>query len=127
MSLAKNEHPRFAHPAEDEFAKILDYYGLTWEYEPHTFPLEWDSDGKVIEAFTPDFYLPEQELYVELTTLRPQLSTHKNRKLRRMKELYPEVQIKLLKRKEIRDLLVKYGLDQAAERFQGTDAQRGEP
>jgi hypoxanthine phosphoribosyltransferase len=126
LSLSKNEHPRFAHPAEDEFAKILDYYGLTWEYEPHSFPLEWDSDGKVIEAFTPDFYLPEQELYIEITTLRPQLSTHKNRKMRRMKELYPEIQIKLLKRKEIRDLLVKYGLDQAAERFQGTDAQRDE-
>jgi hypoxanthine phosphoribosyltransferase len=126
LSHSKNEHPPFAHPAEDEFAKILDYYGLVWEYEPRTFPLEWDGDGKVTEAFTPDFYLPEQELYVEITTLRPQLSTHKNRKLRRMKELYPEIQIKLLKRKEIRDLLVKYGLDQAAERFQGTDAQRNE-
>ena len=127
MSHSKNERPNFAHPAEDEFAKILDYYGLVWDYEPRTFPLEWDGDGKVIEAFTPDFYLPEQDLYFEITTLRPQLATHKNRKLRRMKELYPEIQIKLLKRKEIRDLLVKYGLDQAAERFQGTDAQREEP
>jgi hypothetical protein len=127
LSLSRNEPVHFAHPAEDEFARILDYYGLDWEYEPRTFPLEWDGNGKVIEAFTPDFYLPEQELYVEITTLRPQLSTHKNRKLRRMKQLYPEIQIKLLKRKEIRDLLVKYGLDQAAERFQGTDAQREGP
>lgn len=119
----KADEPKFVHPAEIEFARILDFYGLKWEYEPRTFPLDWDQENQVIEAFTPDFYLPEQNLYIELTTLRPRLATHKNRKLRRMKELYPEIQIKLLKRKEVRELLVKYGLDQAAERYQGTGAQ----
>jgi hypoxanthine phosphoribosyltransferase len=123
LSLTKADEPKFVHPAEFEFARILDFYGLMWEYEPRTFPLEWDEQERVIEAFTPDFYLPEQDLYIELTTLRPRLATHKNRKLRRMKELYPEIQIKLLKRKEVRELLVKYGLDQAAERYQGTGAQ----
>ena len=118
------DRPSFAHPAEDEFARILDYYGLKWDYEPHTFPLKWDDRGHVVEAFSPDFYLPEQDLYIELTTLRPQLSTHKNWKLRRMNELYPEVHIKLLKRREVRDLLVKYGLDRQADQYQGTKAQR---
>lgn len=117
------ERPKFVHPVEAEFARILDFYGLAWEYEPRTFPLEWDDQQRVIVAFTPDFYLPEQNLYIELTTLRPQLATHKNRKLRRMKELYPDVNIKLLKRKEVRDLLIKYGLYEAAEPYQGTDAQ----
>lgn len=102
---------------------MLDYYGIEWEYEPHTFPLEWDEDGNVIEAFSPDFYLPQQNLYIELTTLRPRLNTRKNRKLRRMKELYPDVNIKLLKRREVRALLLKYGLDREAEKIRGTEAQ----
>ncbi len=118
-----NHHPKFSHPAEEEFARILDFYGIEWEYEPRTFPLEWDAEGNITEAFAPDFYLTQQDLYVELTTLRPQLSTHKNRKLRRMHELYPEIKIKLLKRREVRDLMVKYGLVQEAERIQGTQAQ----
>ncbi len=126
MSPSKNEPHEFSHPIEEEFARILDYYGIEWEYEPHTFNLEWDEHGNVIEAFSPDFYLPQQGLYIELTTLRPQLSTRKNRKFRRMKELYPEVNIKLFKRKEMHDLMVKYGLDQQAMRIEGTDAQKRE-
>lgn len=115
--------PSFSHPAEEAFAKILDFYGIKWQYEPHTFPLEWDDKKNVTVAFTPDFYLPEQNLYIELTTLRPKLSTHKNRKLRRMQELYPEVKIKLIKRREMRGLMIKFGLEQEAEMIQGTDSQ----
>lgn len=115
--------PLFAHPVEEAFARILDFYGLQWQYEPRTFPLQWDENGKVTEAFSPDFYLPEQDLYIELTTLRPQLSTFKNRKMRRMQELYPEVHIKLFKRREMRDLMVKFGLYDQAEKIQGTQAQ----
>jgi hypothetical protein len=113
----------FAHPAEEMFARILDFYGVAWEYEPRTFPLEWDEQGNVTEAFTPDFYLPDQDLYVELTTLRPQLASHKNRRLRRMKALYPDINVKLFKRREMRDLMLKYGLLQEAGRIQGTAAQ----
>lgn len=115
--------PHFAHSSEESFARILDYYRIKWEYEPKTFPLEWDQDGKVIEAFSPDFYLPEQELYVELTTLRPELNTRKNKKIRRMNELYPEVNIKLFKRRDLHDLMVKYGLDQEAGAISGSEAQ----
>lgn len=114
---------QFSHTAEESFAKILDYYGVEWQYEPRTFALEWDSDGKVTEAFTPDFYLPQQNLYIELTTLRPKLSTRKNRKLNRLQELYPDVQIKLFKRRDLRSLMIKFGLEQEAERIQGGDAQ----
>jgi hypothetical protein len=115
--------PIFAHPAEEAFASILDFYGLEWEYEPRTFPLEWDEQGNVSEAFTPDFYLPDQDLYIELTTIRPKLATFKNRKLKRIKELYPEINIKLYKRREIHDLMVKYGMMQEARRIQGGEAQ----
>ncbi len=124
MSLPDTERPHFAHPSEEEFARILDYYGIEWTYEPRSFPLRWDKDGTVVEAFTPDFYLPQQDLYIELTTLRPQLSTRKNRRLRRMKELYPDVNIQLYKRGALRDLMIKYGLDRSADRIRGTRAQK---
>lgn len=117
----------FSHPIEAAFAKILDFYGLRWAYEPRTFPLEWDAGGKLTLAFSPDFYLPDQDLYIELTTLRPQLATVKNKKMRLMKKLYPEVNVKLLKRREMRDMMVKYGLYDEAEAIQGTGAQEKLP
>lgn len=119
----KNSSPNFVHPSEEVFARILDFYGVQWEYEPRTFALEEDEQGKVTEAFTPDFYLPEQDLYVELTTLRPQLSTKKNRKLKRIQERYPDINIKLFKRRELRNLMIKYGLMDEAEAIIGTAAQ----
>ncbi|HEY9087747.1 MAG TPA: hypothetical protein VIO36_06230 [Anaerolineaceae bacterium] len=117
----------FSHPTEEAFARILDFYGISWVYEPRTFPLEWDKAGNVIEAFSPDFYLPDQDLYVELTTLRPKLSGYKNRRLRRMKELYPDINVKLFKRKDLRNLMIKFGLDQEAGRITGTEAQPRDP
>src|SRR5437667_11936198 len=86
--------PAFANRAELECAKVLDYYGVPWEYEPTTFVLEEDEDGRVVEAFKPDFYLPEQELYVEVTVMKQSLVTRKNRKLRKLRERYPEVRVK---------------------------------
>jgi len=97
----------FAHPSEEDFARILDFYNIEWVYEPRSFPLRWNGDI-VTEMFTPDFYLPGLDLYVELTTLRQGLVTHKNRKLRRLKELYPEVKITLLYKNDYDRLLAKY-------------------
>src|SRR6266545_8417650 len=77
--------PRFANSAELECAKILDFYGVPWEYEPRTFVLERDEHGQVVEAFTPDFYLPEQDLYLEVTVMKQSLVTRKNRKLRKIR------------------------------------------
>lgn len=120
---ASQQQRNFSHPAEELFARVLDFYGLEWQYEPRTFPLEWDENGNVTEAFSPDFYLPAQDLFIELTTLRPQLTTIKNRKLRRLQDLYPEINIKLLKRREMRDMMIKYGLYEEAEELQGSQAQ----
>jgi hypothetical protein len=122
----ENRPHTFSHSIEAEFARILDYYGIQWEYEPRTFPLEWDEAGNVIVAFTPDFFLPEQDLFVELTTMRPKLVTKKNRKLRRMQELYPEINIQLWKRSDLRALMLRYGLDAEAARIMGTEAQSGD-
>ena len=98
----------FAHNAEYELARILDFYGIDWQYEPRTFPLRWDR-GHVTEAFSPDFYLPDLNLYVELTTLKAGLTAEKNRKMRLLKELYPEVNVILLKKQDYLRLLAKYG------------------
>lgn len=105
---ASEGNPRFAHPSEEEFARILDFYGLQWGYEPTSFPLEWSDDGPV-EMMTPDFYLPDLDLYLELTTMKQSLVTQKNRKIRRMRETYPEINIKLLYRKDFHRLLAKFG------------------
>lgn len=121
--MSTSHRPTFAHPIEETFARILDYYGIEWQYEPRTFPLQWDSQGRVTEAFSPDFYLPQQDLYVELTTLRPQLTREKNKKLRRLKELYPDINIKLFKRQDMRELMVKYGLEQEAQKIEGSGPQ----
>ena len=90
-------------------ARILDYYRIAWEYEPHTFPILWNLDGVVTESFSPDFWLPELDLYLEMTTLRQKLVRKKNRKLRRVRELYPDLRVKLFYARDFRALLLKFG------------------
>src|SRR5437763_17067369 len=105
--------PRFANDAELECAKLLDYYGVPWEYEPTTFILERAEDGTVVEAFKPDFYLPEQDLYLELTVMKQSLVTRKNRKLRKLRERYPDVNAKLFYRRDVERLAERLRLDLA--------------
>ena len=100
----------FSHPAEEAFARVLDFYQTRWEHEPTTFPLEWDEEGRVTNAFSPDFYLVDEDMYVELTTMKQSLVTRKNRKLRLLHELYPEIKCKLIYRKDVANLAIKYGL-----------------
>ena len=109
-----SETPRFASPAELECAKVLDYYGIPWEYEPRTFVLEQDEQGRVTEAFTPDFYLPDQDLYVEITVMKQSLVTRKNRKLRKLREQYPHVRIKLFYERDFERLAARFGLRKAS-------------
>ena len=115
----------FSHPSEEEFARILDFYGIAWRYEPVTFPLRWDKQGNVLEAFTPDFYLVQEDLYVELTTLRQSLMRIKHRKIRRLKELYPEVNIKLWDRGDFLRFLERFGEMGREQELIGKEAVRG--
>ena len=100
-----------ANEAEVECARLLDYYGIAWEYEPTSFPLETDEEGRVVEAFTPDFFLPEQELYLEVTVMKQSLVTRKNRKIRKFRERYPDIKVKLFTRRDFERLGQKYGLN----------------
>jgi hypothetical protein len=106
--------PKFAHSVELECAKVLDYYGVPWEYEPRTFVLETDENGRVIEAFTPDFYLPEQDLYLEVTVMKQSLVTRKNRKLRKLRKRYPDVNVKLFYKRDLERLAARWGLEIAS-------------
>lgn len=100
----------FAHPSEEEVARIFDYYRVRYEYEPRSFPIAWDDEGRIVESFTPDFYLPDYDLYVEVTVLKQSLVTRKNHKVRMLRALYPHVNVKLLYNRDIRALFAKYGV-----------------
>jgi len=112
--------PAFAHASEAELSRILDFYDVRWEYEPHTFPVLWSLDGTVLESFSPDFYLPDLDLYLELTTLKQSLVRKKNRKLRRLRELYPDIRIKLFYARDFRMLMLKFGRVALVDALSGT-------
>jgi len=108
-------------------SRILDFYAVRWEYEPHTFPILWNMEGTVVESFSPDFFLPDLELYLEMTTLRQRLVRKKNRKLRRLRELYPDISIKLFYARDFRALMLKYGKHALADGLSGTLGQVSAP
>jgi hypothetical protein len=107
----KSDAIQFAHASERQFARLLDFYQIDWEYEPTSFDLEWDRQGHVIQQFTPDFYLPAYDLYIEITTMNQKLVTRKNRKVRRLKELYPHVNCRIFYQRDYLSLVMKYGLE----------------
>jgi hypothetical protein len=100
----------FAHPSEEMFANLLDFYRIAWEYEPRSFPIQYGPDGSALEFFTPDFYLPEFDVYIELTTMKQAHVTRKNRKVRLLRELYPHINIQVFYQKDFENLIFKYGL-----------------
>jgi hypothetical protein len=124
-AIARSPRPdyAYAHASEAEFARILEFYQVAFEYEPSVFPILWDLDGNVLESFAPDFYLPELELFIELTTLQQRLVRKKNRKVRRLRELYPSLRIKLFYARDFRALMLKYGRSALVSELSGTLGQ----
>jgi hypothetical protein len=93
----------------------LDFYRIAWEYEPTTFEIDWDGDGNPTRQFSPDFYLTDFDIYIEITTLNQKLVTKKNRKARRLMALYPGVVCKILYQRDYLNLLIKYGLEEPSQ------------
>lgn len=100
----------FAHSSERSLAKLFDFYRIAWQYEPRSFPIEWGSDGSAVAFFTPDFYLPEYDLYIELTVAKPAMNTRKNRKIRLLREHFPNVRVKLFTRRDVERLFSRRGI-----------------
>jgi hypothetical protein len=101
----------FVHNSEHQLARLLDFYAVRWEYEPHTYVLSADERGVTTEAFTPDFWLPDHATYLEVTTMRQSLVTRKNRKVRRLRALHPDVRIRIVYQRDYLHLLVRFGLE----------------
>jgi hypothetical protein len=110
-----SDRVEFAHQSERQYARLLDFYQIEWQYEPRTFDIEWDGDGKVIKQFSPDFYLPQFDTFIEVTTMNQKLVTKKNRKVRRLRELHPGVKIKIFYQRDYLRLVEKYGLERGEE------------
>ncbi len=110
-----SETVNFAHNSERQFAKLLDFYQIEWEYEPRSFDIGWDREGVPNQRFRPDFYLPQYDTYIEITTLNQKLVTKKNRKVRLLRELYPDVKCKIFYQRDYLDLLIKYGLERPSQ------------
>ena len=111
FQLVQNDPLGFAHASERQFSQLLEFYGIEWSYEPTSFDIEWDADGTVTRRFTPDFYLPAFDLFIEITTLNQRLVTKKNRKVRLLRERYPEVRCKVFYQRDYLSLVTKYGLE----------------
>ncbi len=105
----------FVHESEKDFAEILDMYNIKWEYEPSEFPLEWDAEGNIALGFRPDFYLPEFDTFIELTTMKQKYVTEKNKKVKLLQELYPDVSINIVYKKDYHKLLKRFGVDELRE------------
>lgn len=100
----------FKHPSEEEFAKILDMHDIEWEYEPRTFPTQWDTEGNVTQAFSPDFYLPRFDSYIELTTMNQKYVSEKKKKVQLVKKLYPGTNINIVFKDDFNTLLKRFKL-----------------
>jgi hypoxanthine phosphoribosyltransferase len=109
--LQTSDTVRFAHASERQFARLLDFYQIEWDYEPTSFDIDWDESGDVTQRFTPDFYLPDFDLYIEITTLNQKLVTKKNRKVRQLRQRYPEVRCKIFYQRDYLSLVSKYDLE----------------
>lgn len=101
----KTRMTSFKNPEETEFASILDMYNIEWIYEPKTFPIEWDTDGNITQAFSPDFYLPGLDQYIELTIMNQKYVTQKNKKAKKLQELYPGINISIVYKKDFQSLI----------------------
>jgi hypoxanthine phosphoribosyltransferase len=121
---ARRRHPSsvptldrpFAHPSEKVFSQLLTLYGHEWIYEPLEFPLIWNDHGVPTRGFRPDFFLPAHRMFIELTVLEQRLVTKKNRKVRRFRELYPEIPLLVVYQRDYHDLLRHHDLRDIAER-----------
>ncbi len=77
--------------------------------------MAWDDEGRPRKHFRPDFYLPDEDLFIEITTMNQKLVTKKNKKVKLLRELYPDVNCKIFYQRDYLNFIVKYELDDLAD------------
>lgn len=113
----------FANRSEFEFARLLEFYGIVWEYEPRCFPIGFNAEGSPDRWFKPDFYLPAQDRFIELTTRARKATQDKKTKLRLLHEHHPQVRCMILYRNDYLNLAASFGLD-VPDRLEGVTPHR---
>ena len=83
---------------EANFARLLNYLKIKWKYEPKTFDLG-------LQKYTPDFYLPDSNEYIEVKNFLWKYSKERDKKFRK---LYPDIKLKLLLSNDYLKLQIKY-------------------
>ena len=83
---------------EANIARLFNFLGIKWIHQPRTFDL-----GS--QTYTPDFYLPDYDIYIEVKNFLGRYSKIRDRKFR---ELYPNTKLILLLKKDYLELERKY-------------------
>jgi len=83
---------------EANIARLFNYSGIKWTYQQKTFDL-----GS--QNYTPDFYLPDGDIYIEVKNFLWRYSKTRDRKFRK---IYPGIKLTLLLKKDYLELEKKY-------------------
>ena len=83
---------------EANIARLFNYLGIRWQHQPKIFNL-------VSQNYTPDFYLPDDDIYIEVKNFLWKYSKIRDRKFRK---LYPDIKLTLLLKKDYLELEKKY-------------------
>lgn len=83
---------------EANIARLFTYQGMRWEYSPVSF----DIGGQM---YTPDFYLPDSDTFIEVKNFWGEYSRNRDTKFRKT---HPTVILKVLLKEEYLQLEEKY-------------------
>ena len=86
---------------EANIARYYNFIGVKWEFEPKTFIFKDVTRGSV--SYTPDFYLPDQDKWIEV---KGWMDGKSKTKLKRFEKQYPEEykKLQLITEKEYKEI-----------------------
>ncbi len=83
---------------EANYARLLNFQGMRWVHQPQTFRLKKQN-------YTPDFYLPEQDKFIEIKNFLSDYSKNRDEEFRK---LYPNLRLDLILKKDYLKLQEKF-------------------
>ncbi|MCB9819038.1 hypothetical protein H6788_02550 [Candidatus Nomurabacteria bacterium] len=79
---------------EANYARVLNLTGIKWIHQPKRFRLK-------SQYYTPDFYLPESDKYIEIKNFLSDYSLKRDKEFR---ELYPKLELELVLKEDYKKL-----------------------